>query len=130
MLLPHNAPQGCFASVNILKQRWVESYIVDGKCVFVVVMFQSWLGSCPTLSKFMVLGYVMGSPHHQSVRDLVWVCASTITYKFLQIMVSTTIYIFVQSIFTWKLNLAIYVHVQKLIVSKHCVFQLFTKESL
>ena len=70
-------------------------------------------GCCPTLSKFLVLGfwYVMGSPHHQSVRDLAWVDAGTITYKFLLILVSTTIYIFVQPIFTWKLNLVIYVHV-------------------
>ena len=61
----------------------------------------------------------MGSPHCQSVRGLTYVGAGTITYKFLQILVSTTIYIFVQSIFTWKLNLLIYVHVPKLIVSKH-----------
>ena len=71
-------------------------------------------GCCPTLSKFLVLGfwYVMGSPHHQNIRDLTCVDAGTITYKFLQILVSTTIYIFVQSIFTWKLNLVVYVHVQ------------------
>ena len=70
----------------------------------------------------------MGSPHRQNVCDLTWVDAGTITYKFLQILVSTTIYIFVQPIFTRKLNLVIYVHVQKLIVSKHCASKLYTKE--
>ena len=88
-------------------------------------------GCCPTLSKLLVLGFwsVMGSPHCQSIRDLAWVDACTITYEFLQILVSTTIYLFVQSISTWKLNLLIYVHVQELVVSKHCVSKLFTKES-
>ena len=100
-------------------------------CLLYLYFVSELGGCCPTLSKFLVLGfsYVMGSPHRQNIHDPICVDAGTITYKFLLILVSTTIYIFVQRIFTWKLNLPIYVHVHEFITSKHCVPKLFTKES-
>ena len=98
----------------------------------VFVFYVSELGGCcPTLLKIFGVRVLVcdGIPTLSNIRDLAWVDAGTITYKFLLILVSTTIYIFVQPIFTWKLNLVIYVHVQELIASKHCVSKLFTKES-
>ena len=59
MLLPHGAPWGCFVLVKFKKQGWVGSCIVEGQCVSVVYYVSELGGCCPTLSKFMVLGFLL-----------------------------------------------------------------------
>ena len=68
----------------------------EGQGVSVVFYVSELGGCCPTLSKFWCCGFGMWwDPHTvKSVRELAWVDAGTITYKFLQILVSTTIYLF------------------------------------
>ena len=78
MLLPHGAPRGCFVLMKF-KTGVAESCIVDGQCVSVVVMFQSWGAVAQLFQNLWCWGYVMGSPHRQSIRDMAWVDASTIT---------------------------------------------------
>ena len=79
MLLPHCAPWGCFVLLKITSTGGLKSCIVDGQCVSVVFMFQSWGAVAQLLQNLWCLGFVMGSPHCQSIRDLSWVDAGTIT---------------------------------------------------